>query len=244
MKYSAAKKWLWPCLLIVTTLMLLPQTDVIAAEGKTSAPKCDYAVYQRLPLIKSQHGSDGAVVVLRERSMLAVEQYSPEEPETPCNARLLLVGRNDVPRAVHELERPLAKIEAVQLVGGKPASFALTVDYSSGIGSYSGPATRFFDVTAGSIRWMQAKDSKTGKLQELRVASTLKTEWKRVPHGRNQDVLEISCRPRFKDEHDDSFETTYRRYRFNGRDWLLYSRSEKGLWENEGAFPDEALFPK
>ena len=176
--------------------------------------------------------------------MLSVEQYSPEEPETPCNARLLVVGKNNVAVATQELERPLAKIAAVQLVGGKPASFALTVDYSSGIGSYSGPATRFFDVVAGSMQWLQAKDNTTGKLQDIRVASTLKTEWKPFPHGRNQDLLEVSCRPRFKHEQDDSFEVTYKRYRFNGRDWLLYSRSEKGFWENEGAFPQESLFPR
>lgn len=244
MNYFTAKIWLLPCLLILPTLMLLHTGSAIAAESKASAPKCDYVVYQRLPLIKNQHGSDGAVVIMRERSMLAVEQYSPEEPETPCNARLILVGRNDVPRAVHELERPLAKIEAEQLIGGKPASFALTVDYSSGIGSYSGPATRFFDVTAGSIRWMQAKDSKTGKLQELRVASTLKTEWKLVPNGQHQDILEVRCRPAFKGEHDDSFEVTYKRYRFNGHGWVQYSRSEKGFWESEGTFPQATLFPR
>ncbi len=223
---------------------LLASTDGVAAESKVSAPQCTYAVYQRLPLTKGQHGSDGAVVVMREQSMLAVEQYSPEEPETPCNARLLLVGQNNVPVATQELERPLAKIAAVQLIGGRPASFALTVDYSSGIGSYSGPVTRFFDVIAGRMQWLQAQDSTSGKLQELRVASTLKTEWQPFPHGRNQDLLEVSCRPRFKDEQDDSFEVTYRRYRFNGHDWLLYSRSEKGFWENEGAFPQESLFPR
>ncbi len=223
---------------------LFALADGVAAESKAPAPQCDYAVYQRLSLTKHQHGSDGAVVLMRERSMLAVEQYSPEEPETPCNARLLLVGKNNVPVATQELERPLAKIAAIQLIGGRPASFALTVDYSSGIGSYSGPATRFFDVIAGSMQWLQAQDSTTGKLQEIRVASALKTEWQPFPHGRNQDLLEVSCRPRFNDEQDDSFEVTFKRYRFNGRDWLLYSRSEKGFWENEGAFPQESLFPR
>lgn len=244
MKFWTKKSRLLPCLLPLMSLLLLHTGKAAAAESKASAPKCDYAVYQRLPLAKSQYGRDGAVVVMRERSMLSVEQYSPEEPETPCNARLLLVGKNNVPVAAQELERPLAKIAAVQLVGGRPASFALTVDYSSGIGSYSGPATRFFDVIAGSMQWLQAKDNTTGKLQEIRVASTLKTEWQPFPHGRNQDLLEVSCRPRFKDEQDDSFEVTYKRYRFNGRGWLLYSRSEKGLWENEGTFPQESLFPR
>ncbi|SJZ41058.1 hypothetical protein SAMN02745119_00522 [Trichlorobacter thiogenes] len=235
-----AKIWL----MIFTLLVLLHTGTAIAAESAQQHPRCDYVAYQRLPLTKKLHGVDGALVILRDRSVLAVEQYSFEDNETSCNARLHLEGPGNTPIATHALERPIARIEATNLVGGRPASFALTVDYSSGIGSYSGPATRFFDVVAGEIRWLQAKDKKTGTLQELVVASTLKTEWKLVPNGQHQDILEVRCRPAFKGEYDDSFEVTYKRYRFNGHGWMQYSRSEKGFWESDGTFPQVTLFPR
>jgi hypothetical protein len=242
MNFYSAKIWILLRLLVLSTIVLL-YTEANAAGGKEQRPRCDYAEYQRLPLTKKLHGVDGALVIMRDRSILTAEQYSFDDHETSCNARLYLVGSNNKRIETHKMERPIAKIETVNLISGRPDSFSLMVDYSAGFGSYSGPGTKFFDVVAGRIKWVHAKAEKTGKTEEIHVAQTLKTEWKLFSYGKNNDILEIRCRPAFKDKSDDTFEVTYNRYRFNGHNWTHYSRSEDGFWENEGDFPEESLFP-
>lgn len=238
MKINSART----CLLALSTVLLLITGEANAAGRKESQPKCDYVEYQSLPLTQKQHGIDGSLVVLRDRSILAAEQYSFDDNETSCNARLYLEEPNKNRIETHELERPIARIKSVNLIGGRPKSFSLTVDYSAGSGSYSGPGTKFFDVVSGKIKWVQAKDGKTKKEKEILVARTLKTEWKLSPHGKNQDILEIRCRPAFKDKSSE-FEVTYSRYRYDGREWIHYSRTVEDFWENEGDFPEESLFP-
>jgi hypothetical protein len=243
MKFYSAKIWILLRLLVLSTILLLHTGKANAAGSKEQRARCDYVEYQRLPLTKKLHGVDGALVIMRDRSILTAEQYSFDDHETSCNARLYLEGSNKKRIETHKMERPIAKIETVNLIGGRPDSFSLTVDYSAGSGSYSGPGTKFFDVVAGRIKWVHAKDEKTRKTEEIHVAQTLKTEWKLFPYGKNQDILEIRCRPAFKNKSDDAFEVTYSRYRFNGHDWIHYIRSEDGFWENEGNFPKESLFP-
>lgn len=231
------------CLLALSTVLLLSTGEANAAGSKELQPKCDYVEYQRLPLTQKQHGIDGSLVVLRDQSILAAEQYSFDDNETSCNSHLYLEERNKNRIETHELERPIARINSVNLIGGRPNSFSLTVDYSAGFGSYSGQGSKFFDVVAGKIQWVKAKNEKANKVEEIHVAQTLKTEWKLFPHRKNQDILEIRCRPAFKDKSDDTFEVTYSRYRYNGHEWIHYSRTEEGFWENEGDFPKESLFP-
>jgi len=243
MKKISAKIWILLRLLVLSTIVLLHTGKADAAGGKEQRSICDYVEYQRLPLTKKLHGIDGTLVIMRDRSILTAEQYSFDDQETSCNALLYLEGSNNKRIESHNMERPIAKIETVNLIGGRPKSFSLMVDYSAGSGSYSGPGTKFFDVVAGRIKWVQAKDEKNNKIEEIHVAKTLKTEWKLFPNGKNHDILEIRCRPTFKDKSDDTFEVTYNRYRFIGQDWIHYSRSENGFWENEGEFPKESLFP-
>jgi len=230
------------CLLALSMVLLLNTVKAIAAGGNEPQLKCDYVEYQRLPLTNKQHGIDGSLVVMRDRSIVTAEEYSFDDHETTCKASLYLEGSNNKRIETHELEKPIARINTVNLIGGRPKSFSLMVDYSAGSGSYSGPGTKFFDVVSGKIKWVLAKDGKTKKEKEILVAQTLKTEWKISPHGKNQDILEIRCRPAFKNKNGD-FEVTYSRYRYNGHEWIHYSRTVEDFWENEGDFPEESLFP-
>lgn len=230
--------------LLILTALVLPPVKADAAGRKAQSPRCDYVEYQRLPLTREQHGIDGALVIMRDRSVQSADYHSSFDLETTCNASLYLLGRDNRRIATHKLDRLVAGIDTVKLIGGKPDSFSLKVDYYAGWGSYSGPITRFFDVVAGKIRWIHARNEKTGKIEDISLMNSLKTEWQLFPFGQNQDILAFRCRPAFKDENDNTFEVTFDRYRFNGREWILYSRSEKGFWESEeGTFPREALFP-
>lgn len=233
------------CYLFVLTAMVtvLPE-EANAAYRKTHSPGCDYVEYQRLPLTREQHGIDGAVVIMKGRSVLNVERYDLGEKESSCNVRLYLVGHDNRRIETHQLERSIAKMAAVKLIAGRPDYFALTVDYGEGWGSYNGPVTQFFEVVTGKIRWLRARDEKTGKIEDVDLMNSLKTEWQLSSFGNNQDILAFRCRPAFKNENANTFEITFDRYRFNGHEWILYSRSENGFWESEeGTFPRETLFP-
>lgn len=212
-----------------------------AAEFKADTPKCDYREYQRLPLSKAQHGFDGALVVMRDKSVLKMDRYNPLDYETSCNARLNLVGQDNRKTKTIKHEQPVARLDTVKLVGGKPDSFSLMVDHSVGWGSYAGPTTEFFDVVGGTIKWIHAKDLKTGKTRRIAVMKSLKSHWELSPHRENKDILELACHPDGKGD----FELIYLRYRWSNGGWIRYSRSEKGYldFEADTDFPKPSFFP-
>jgi hypothetical protein len=232
---------------VSTWFRLLVLAALVACQSPCAyaAKRCDYVEYQRLPLTSAEHGMDGALVLMRDRKFRAIEQAGLDDPETACNARFYLVDKNNRRIATDVQERPIARLETLQLIAGKPASFKLTVDYYAGMGSYSGPMSVFFDVVAGKIRWIKARNTNTRKIAGVVVMNSLKTEWKLVQHGSNKDILEMRCRPVYRNQPaDPSFELTYIRYRYNGTEWIQYSRSEEGFWESEeGTFPDASRFP-
>ena len=230
-------------LLILAAIFVRSPENTDAAGLKVQTPHCDYVEYQRLPLTKELHGIDGALVIMRDRSVLTSEYYTTFDLETPCNARLYLQGRDNRRIEAHKLERLVASLDTVKPINTKPDSFSLKVDHYAGWGSYSGPVTEFFDVVSGKIRWISARDEKTGKVAKIEVMNSLKTSWKLSPYKQNKDILELACRPTFLD--DNPFELIYKRYRFNGVEWILYSRKEYGYqdFESEEDFPRASLFP-
>lgn len=227
-------------------IFFLSATIILYVVPSQAGTRCDYVEYQRLPLNAAQLGINGALVLMRDRKVKTIERANLDDvTETACNARLYLVDKNNRRIVTDVQERPIASLDTVQLIAGKPASFKLTVDYSSGMGSYSGPMSMFFDVVAGKIRWVKVRKVNSRKKEGLVVMNSLKTEWKLVSHGSNKDILEMRCRPEYRNKSNDpKFALTYIRYRFNGKDWIKYSRSEDGFWESEeGTFPAESLFP-
>ena len=202
MNLLQASKWIR---VLVLAALAAFQTSLAYA-----AKRCDYIEYQRLPLNAAKHGIDGALVLMRDRKVKTIERANPDDvTETACNARLYLVDKNNRRIATDVQERPIARLDTVQLIAGKPASFKLTVDYYAGFGSYSGPMSMFFDVVAGKIRWIKARKANSRKKEGLVVMNSLKTEWKLVPFKSNKDILEMRCRPVFKKQKDTSFELTY-----------------------------------
>ncbi len=230
----------------LSRVLVFAALALLLATPGHAAKSCDYVVYQRLPLTAAQHGIHGALLLMRDRKVKTIERAGLDDvTETACNARLHLVDANNRRIAADIQDRPIARLDTVELIAGKPASFKLTVDYSIGMGSYAGPMSAFFDVASGKIRWVQAKKAASRTKERLVVMNSLKTEWKLVPHGASKDILEMRCRPVYRKKSDaPSFELTYIRYRFNGKEWITHSRSEEGFWESEeGTFPDEARFP-
>jgi hypothetical protein len=145
------------------------------------------------------------------------------------------------------LERPLATIDQVSLRSDR-ASYQVTVDNSIGFGSFTGPYTRFAEVTQGTLEWLRTIDAKTGKPVQVSVSSRLKSGWKLSPTASGgKEILEITCIPRVDDSKpqgaDITASNTLTRYPFEGDRWQMYTRTGKGCWENDIPFPTRAVFP-
>ena len=159
------------------------------------------------------------------------------------NAVLRLLDNHS--RLIQEmkLEREQARIHTEQLIPGH-RTILVTTELSAGFGSYSGPSTEMIDISHGKIDVVSARDSKSGRLTPIYLASTLKTAWELVPStrlGPLKDILEIACRP-----NDDAskFYVTYTRYFWNGSEWVESSRRVLGFWEADSKFPPTERFPK
>ena len=121
------------------------------------------------------------------------------------------------------LEKTLARIEKTALLGDKKA-FLLTVDYSIGMGSYSGHTTMLVKVQNRHLKWVSAMNPDTSKSAPIPLPKTSKTGWELPDAGR--DVLAVYCRPDFDTQ--DNFTIRYMRYRWDQqKGWLMYEEAEK-----------------
>ena len=178
-----------------------------------------YSVVVRLPLSQNADGIDGYVELLddsrltpniRKQAWQTGEfegeidadsgpDLQPFKNEPPSNALIQIVGLD---RRVIETKTldPLAKLQAARLYGSSKLTYLLTVDYSAGFGSYSGPITDLVEMNGGHMRWVEATDARTGHSGEISLMSSLKTTWKLVdaPHEKGREILVAACRPDWK----------------------------------------------
>jgi hypothetical protein len=167
--------------------------------------------------------------------------------EPPRNAVIQIVNRAGKVMEAKNLERPLAKLQTAQLYTDSRLTYLLTVDYSAGFGSYSGPITSLAEVKGGHLQWVESTDAKTGKTGEISLMESLKTTWKFVnaPDGKGKQILLAQCRPNWSASPNDDpdFRTTYARFYFDGSKWLVVERTVKGLSEFDQGFPSRKHFP-
>ena len=227
---------------------------VVAGHSQSPRSAARSAVFQRARLSNAENGLNGELELvqdsrltpaLRER-LWGGGELTPDSPifrTAPLrNAELRLVRWGGLPVESEPLERPLAKLESTRLYGGSRETYLLTVDYSAGFGSYSGPATFLLEVAGGLINWLQATQTGTGKKERITLARTLKSVWGivDVPGTTQKEILQALCRP-IPDSHE--FTLTYLRYYFDGQNWVRLDRSQKGCSDFEDGLPDRSLFP-
>jgi hypothetical protein len=147
------------------------------------------------------------------------------------------------------VERPIAELSLLDSSTTGSPLYAVTVDLSAEMGSYSGPYVRLLDGRARRFEWVRARDTHTGELEEIHLPTTLKTAWRLVRRddGRGSDILLVACRPDFEataSSHSTRlFRITYTRFAFEQAEWRMQRRSTPGFWENEGDFPVRSSFP-
>ncbi len=227
-----------------------------------SAPTRLYATAYSLPLTQRINGVDGHLQLrqdarlneklsqllwgsggdnLEGKQALAVFKGAP-----PRNAVIQLV--DSAGKVLHSevLERPLAKLRIEHLYGDVRRTYLLTVDYSAGFGSYSGPITSFIEVHDGHMEWVKSTESKTGHTEKISLMDSLKTTWKFVnaPGGHGKQILLAQCRPDWSSVKDDpDFRITYARFFFYGTSWFVLRRTVKGYSDFEKGLPSRKHFP-
>lgn len=164
----------------------------------------------------------------------------------PRNAVIQVVDQSGDVLEAKTLQRPLAKLRAEHLYADSRLTYLVTVDYSAGFGSYSGPITNLVEVKRGHLRWIDSTETKTGSIGTISLMESrrqLGNFWMRSD-GKGKQILLARCRPDwYSDKNDPDFRTTYARFFFDGTKWLVVERTVKGISEFDHGFPSRKHFP-
>ena len=242
-----------------TGFTLLPILLLMVAGSVWAQYNAGYRRARSFPLTVAANGIQGTLILLRDERMTDQVQKrfwetggpdeagfgDPEPFSAQAPARMAMVelaGRDGEVIETRKLEHSLARLTVNPLLRRSGRDFLLTVDYSAGFGSYSGPITHLLTVRDGHLRWAEVTDAATGKTEQISLMQSLKTVWRALPAGQGEVILEASCRPDF--EHEGEFVLTYRRYTYDGTRWRYADRSAPGFSEFEDGFPRLSLFPR
>jgi hypothetical protein len=232
--------------------------QTVATHDKASESK--YVVSDRQSLLLRANGVAGELQLLIDSRLTPkllneawgtgdVDGDDPDfaiKTEGPRNAVVRIVGIDDSVIESQALERPLAKLEKAKLYGDSKLTYLVTVDYSAGFGSYSGPVTLPLEVEEGHLKWLQAVKKGTNQREQIRLMNSLKTVWKfsDPKSGQRREIFRAACRPDFKSgDTEPKFTITYTHYSFNGVEWVYSERVVPGFEEFEDGFPKRSLFP-
>jgi hypothetical protein len=119
-----------------------------------------------------------------------------------------------------------------------PTSYPVIEDHSIGMGSYAGPVARLTTVNTGKLAWAKYVDDDTGEQGEIRLASAIKRGWKTVEISTQPYRVDLLTVATDMVNADGDFAVTYSRYKLRNGIWHRSTRSEPGIWENEG---DESI---
>ena len=158
----------------------------------------------------------------------------------PAHARLVITNNSGKVIADRTLDAALAELKEWSPAPGRNREFLLTIDHSSGAGSYSGLATTVIQISHSSLHDVEAVDVATQKQELIRVSKTLKSAWKIDSSNGEANILFVSCHPAGS---TDSFVIDYVRYELHGSAWFKYLRRAPGFWESDMPFPTRSAFP-
>ena len=238
---------------------------LLAAAVPVTLAQPHLVVARSLTLTGSLDGFDGRLDLLEDARLTPElkktlwESGGPEmafDPKDPVYKDLTSIPlRKAVLRLLDErgkviakktLEREMARMRFEALRPGR-RTILVTTDLSAGFGSYSGPDTELLEVIGDRLEQVVAQDAESGSNEPIRLASTLKTEWKLVPAvgGENgqKDILEFACRPADWGSMKSDFVLIYTRYHWDGTGWVEFTRTAHGFWEADNGFPKSARFP-
>ena len=136
-----------------------------------------------------------------------------------------------------KLEGPLARLSLHPIRGAPQPTFLVSVDLTAEAGTYNGPLTLLVQVVHKHLA-PAAAQTPDGHTEPIHLAATGKAAWKKKPVRNVDDFLSVSCQPS-----NSGFVTSYSRYHPERSGWVVKTRSEAGIWESDGAFPEDRMFP-
>jgi len=244
-----------------------------AAAARAAEEHPGYVVHASVPLSRRVDGVDGRLELLedarftsglraqfwgvQDAAMYCAEVYDSNRAfctsaeRAPIEPALLrVVDADGRELAVAKQERALSelRVERLRGEGGRP-SYAVTIDYSVGMGSYAGPETRFAEIRNGRLVWLRSVDAQGKNPEPIRLATTLKSAWKIVPGkpAGTPEILQCASRPDMTHAAPGDaslpFVLELTRYVFDGARWRRYRRASPGFWESDAPFPERARFP-
>lgn len=233
----------------VLVLVLLAATLVAFRTQASKRPRKaerGYRIEKSFALTLKTNGIAGRLVLLLDKDLKG--DYDPLSGGHYVKAALEILSADGRPVERLSLGRPLASLEPSAEIPGTPPWYSLTVDYSAGFGSYSGPATSFVRVADGRLQWLEAKDLTHDKTARVRLVRALKRDWRIVTHGKGDstEIHTVACLP-VKDEKREAssgFKVIFGRFFMKQGLWYYKEKSEPGFWESGGrtSFPKDSRY--
>ena len=205
----------------------------------------NYRIAGEISLFQNSNGFNGKLELLVDKSLpYDIQSYSPNDDSIDHRPALLrIAAESNETIFLDTLARAVAWLDPGIVLRNYPDWKAVTVDYSTGLGSYNGPVTSFFAIKDSKVEWLSAVEKSTGQINRIRLLRSLKTDW-RIRQGATTDILSIACRPNTDADDQIYFEIIYSRYFVNGNQWERVDKKEKGFWEliDSTSFPAESKF--
>ena len=144
-----------------------------------------------------------------------IKSYNPTAAECAIDLGLI-----DGPvTASKQLDKPLATLEPAPLSGLSTPTFLLTVDYSTGMGGFSGPNSELLTPAERQLNPVEAINDHgqsagtidLGRNVAYRLAN------RSVTPGGTEEIEEVSCQP----GRGQKTLQTYQTYRYEGGHWTV-----------------------
>lgn len=199
-----------------------------------------YFVYQSLTA--SVGTTTGRIQILRDARLRGVKRIPLDidgpQAITHTSALLRLLDANGQKLEVHQLEKPLAWIKRSKVEGPGP-TFEVTVDFSTGAGTYNGPMTSFVSTGEGKMRWLEASEADNpGKHIVRFLDNGYRSYWKVKD---SHTIFHAFAHPDVETGQHGVEKLS--RYSFDGSRWTITSKEGPGAQDFEMAYPKDSEFP-
>jgi len=180
------------------------------------------------------------IEVLRDRTLKTVEHApldidGPEKDYLPAQIRV--VDGNGAVIKLKTLERPEAKLSWSKLDGPGPV-LELTVDYTTGFGTYNGPITFFLLLGKGPLEFLKVPDGHGVLPKELRLMDNgYRALWK------VKDLHTILAAFASVDSSGEGGELSLSRFSLEDGVWVAHRRKGPGQSDFESSVPKDSDYP-
>jgi hypothetical protein len=165
-------------------------------------------------------------------------EWASGNPRSGKPATLELIGCEGQVLDRLALDSSLAKLDPTPVRGAPYPTYLVSADLTVEAGSYNGPLTIPIQVVHDHLIAAVAQWPDKSR-KPIHLAETLKQSWQRVSRGHVENFLAFSCWPK----KGEGFETSFMRFFPFHQGWKVKVRTEDGLWESDGEFPNLKHFP-